>query len=851
MPDLLRESLPPAWINGDKVQWYPDDETRSQPPKEWLPFLWNYLRDHFITEEELGQLQNLPLIPLDFKKFPVTLTKLKKSSKVIVRRLHNVILDQTVCEVLTCLGVLVMEDCPDFLRSHPAILGTFVQPPYVSGILQAMKVSSSEMGDGMHSAILLENVTDDGKRALRKFITKAPSLNPQEKNILLCLPIFETFGNSREFVSKKHGLQAALADAGKFPVSPKLNFIDTKDEDSSKMARLLDITILYTTDFLLEGIFPYVQSQAYLDEEIDRLMAFVMERYDVLVGDRTRFEAEMKALRFVPTSGGRVRALDLFDPRNELLRDIFAEEGVFPFGEQYKKSSVLAVLEKLGMKSEDKITALELYQSATKIPKVSSMHAERKSQAVMTYLERQPEKLGETVNGTALGDLLREIPWVCIMRQKPDHFPGSLPFWGEVNSKDKFFRPKDVKSAQKVNLIGTVKPIAETESSSPLASYFGWNKDPYAFDVVKHLSVVIDCYKQDEKSLYMEIVQDTYSFLTDADHADVTKAFQVMENSSWIWNGDGFSAPTVMLVEKPSPDLSPYISFLPTETRKYRDLFLKLGVQAKCEASALRRVLWLIKEKYDRSEHRAEASDVESDLQLSATILNKLQSNGDELSPQFKAEVPIPTYVEEDAFVRLARPEECMYCEREWLQSESDDKDTAHFLVHPYVYNNTAEFFGVRTLSNSMLDPDELEVGEQFGQEEKLTRSLNKLLSEDYTDGFAVPKELIQNADDAGATEVSFLYDERTNEDAMTCLIDEGMRECQGAALWVYNDAQFRNEDFQNLTKLNGATKEQDTDKIGKFGLGFNAGYNLTDVPMLVSKNYFVIFDPNTFWENK
>lgn len=37
----------------------------------------------------------------------------------------------------------------------------------------------------------------------------------------------------------------------------------------------------------------------------------------------------------------------------------------------------------------------------------------------------------------------------------------------------------------------------------------------------------------------------------------------------------------------------------------------------------------------------------------------------------------------------------------------------------------------------------------------------------------------------AGATEVKFLYDERDNSDVMTCLIDEGMRECHGPALWV------------------------------------------------------------------
>ena len=85
----------------------------------------------------------------------------------------------------------------------------------------------------------------------------------------------------------------------------------------------------------------------------------------------------------------------------------------------------------------------------------------------------------------------------------------------------------------------------------------------------------------------------------------------------------------------------------------------------------------------------------------------------------------------------------------------------------------------------------------------------------------------------------------------MTCLIDEGMKECQGPALWVYNDAEFKDEDFENITKLNGGTKEQETEKIGKFGLGFNTVYNLTDVPMFLSRNYFVIFDPNTFYLGK
>ena len=58
------------------------------------------------------------------------------------------------------------------------------------------------------------------------------------------------------------------------------------------------------------------------------------------------------------------------------------------------------------------------------------------------------------------------------------------------------------------------------------------------------------------------------------------------------------------------------------------------------------------------------------------------------------------------------------------------------------------------------------------------------------------------------------MYDERTNSDALTNLIDEGMRECHGPALWVYNNAVFSDADFENITKLNGATKESDTDKV-------------------------------------
>nr|KAG5705982.1 hypothetical protein BaRGS_010872 [Batillaria attramentaria] len=73
--------------------------------------------------------------------------------------------------------------------------------------------------------------------------------------------------------------------------------------------------------------------------------------------------------------------------------------------------------------------------------------------------------------------------------------------------------------------------------------------------------------------------------------------------------------------------------------------------------------------------------------------------------------------------------------------------------------------------------------------------------------------ELIQNADDAGATEVRFLLDERENLNARSNLISEDMASLQGPAIWAYNDAVFTDKDFENITKLGAGTKKEDASK--------------------------------------
>ena len=841
MASLLSNSLPPEWSQGETIFWYHGSDSHNHPGLDWLELVWNYLRTYFTTNDGLCQFTGLPLIPHDVSQVPISLSRLQQPSKIVVKSLYDEFLDETLIRSLKHLGLVIIQQCPSYLTLHPAVVNAFIYPPSPHGVLKALSACPSVVGYNKHS------LTDEGKRSLRKFFSKESSLEPQAKELLHTLPLFETLNKC--FVSGEEDLCAAPPESS-YPISPRQDLIDVTHDDSKRLARLLGIRCFSPIELFLEILIPDVKGGHYSDEEMDSLMGFVMERFQVYDGADPRFLGAMKSLPFVPSKNGRVRAMDLFDPRIELLKRMLAEEDLFPVGEQYTNPTALVVLNKLGMKSEREISAEDLYCSVRKISQMSNLEeAKRKSETIMSYLESNSTTLQQTVSGVTLTQLLRDVPWVSEVNERPVGVPVSL-FSTKETSKAHFYKPTEVTSEDKVNLIGTVKPIVRVDSSSQLAKCFGWDKMPDALDVAQHLKTVVSHYTPGEKQYYISIVKDIYAYLNQAEDPEAIKeALQGIENSSWIWNGDGFSPPGAILAERPPIDLTPFISSLPSEVLQFSNFFSKFGMKEHCDSPFFVQVLHLIKQKYE-SGHEYSNTEVKRDLQLSADILNQIKPNvGEQLPSEMQEKVLIPTHVEGDSYVRLVPVKDCMYCDREWLEDGTpaeEEKDC--FFVHPNISNSTAELLQVRTLRNQLLEADE--IGDEFGQEEKLTRRLNKLL-EEYTDGFSVPKELIQNADDAGATEVRFLYDERTNEDAMTCLIDEGMKECQGPALWVYNDAEFKDEDFENITKLNGGTKEQETEKIGKFGLGFNTVYNLTDIPMFLSRNFFVIFDPNTFYLGK
>ena len=131
--------------------------------------------------------------------------------------------------------------------------------------------------------------------------------------------------------------------------------------------------------------------------------------------------------------------------------------------------------------------------------------------------------------------------------------------------------------------------------------------------------------------------------------------------------------------------------------------------------------------------------------------------------------------------------------------------------------------------------------GEDFGQRVDLTQRIAEIIK-NYPDN-TILKELIQNADDACASTVRFVLDKRQHN--TETLVYEKLASFQGPALIAYNDGVFSEDDFQSISRIGGSLKRDKVFKTGRFGIGFNSVYHVTDVPSFVSGDRICFFDPH------
>ncbi|KZV67175.1 hypothetical protein PENSPDRAFT_688340 [Peniophora sp. CONT] len=122
-----------------------------------------------------------------------------------------------------------------------------------------------------------------------------------------------------------------------------------------------------------------------------------------------------------------------------------------------------------------------------------------------------------------------------------------------------------------------------------------------------------------------------------------------------------------------------------------------------------------------------------------------------------------------------------------------------------------------------------------FAQSTSVVDSLRSIVNQ-YPHGVGTFRELLQNSDDAGATEQVFVLDRRAHVG--------GAGFDPGPAFLAYNNAIVTDNDWVGLQKINSSPKRTDTEKTGKYGLGFRSTFHITDTPEILSGRYLATFDP-------
>jgi sacsin len=153
-----------------------------------------------------------------------------------------------------------------------------------------------------------------------------------------------------------------------------------------------------------------------------------------------------------------------------------------------------------------------------------------------------------------------------------------------------------------------------------------------------------------------------------------------------------------------------------------------------------------------------------------------------------------------------------------------------------------------------------------------LVNEINEILTRYPSD--TIIFELLQNADDSGATEFHAVWDQRGEsfseeqaslpEEERSVFPSPELCKQQGPALVVFNNKQFTLQDFDNIANVKGSKKVADAGKTGRYGIGFNSVYvsfpssvsshktdtlsnvsqHITDVPSFLSGKYLTFFDP-------
>uniref|UniRef100_A0A672HNF9 Sacsin-like n=2 Tax=Salarias fasciatus TaxID=181472 RepID=A0A672HNF9_SALFA len=821
--EYTRRFLPQDWKQAEAklVMW--DTSSSQHPPSDWLRKFWTFLNTHF---DKLSRFTGIPLIPISPLSVsePVSLAKLQgNTTQIFLKSKHSSLPDQIAQLVERFGGTVVRGN--DWLKHED--LDSYVLCPTPRSVMKVLMNL-----DCQHVIRELEAVSHTAREQLKDYLSHLECLSNQEKDWFSKLPVFQTVKGKYVAAQSKQ----AVLQLSELTLPPDLPMPDSvilcASEVDRRLLQLLSVHILDTAA-AASVLIDCIEKKSCSSRDTEKIMTWILQHGNIIFSQNKALKCRCKDLRFIEANGQLKKSSNFFDCRVEAFKVIF-ESDYFPPPVYTQTPQMFESLTALGLLNKEEDVSPEHLLHATRvIDKLSvSSHAEALKRARVLLKMLNSTDLLSKFSGEQL-HCLKMLKWVpCDLLPAVDK-----RLLNDQSQSCCLFCPEEIRHSMFKDIVGHAMPLVESLSNS-VSIKLGLKSLPPPEKVMENLSFLkLKAQKMHDPNTDVDFkkqLQSIYKHMQDNLPVFVTL---MNKKTQWLWNHDDFVSPHDLVLEyPPNLDLSSYIRKVPKEYLPFKKLLLEFGMKMMLSTDEICRILCSIQQTI---ETRPLPFATLSEVRVSIEILNWLWREKKAVDD----DIPVPVIIEGEQFSLKPRST-AVFCDisKNGLK-ELQYNQEGIYVIHSEIPKATAEWLNIPLLSTYILDPEIVGI-EQCGQSEPITTRIKNILKE-YDEESDIFKELIQNAEDAGADTCKFLVDFRVHKDSPDRLIDPDMALCQGPCLWAFNNEKFTDEDWKNIVRVGSASKENNMEKIGKFGLGFNTVYHVTDIPSILSGNSLLILDPN------
>ena len=806
----------------ESVSWQPSQD--SQPPVTWIIKLF-----HFIGRSPalLAALSQLPILPQhSISDDVITLLPLRPQG-VYIEASTNTNLRWMEAK-LECSGCLLLAK-----NSFIECFSEFVLPSIPEGFIPSLQ--SKQILSNFIQELETPPIQSDKMFQLIELLI--PLANPTNSRIITQLPIFP---NTRGgWIKLSPDTILPPPDIPSQTAYPP-HFISPFNASVRILFDKLAIPPVSTEHFVASHLLPYLVAQEdsiartkltlYVLENVKRLdfqicnVGICLKKTEWIADDSTRNDNSGKAQLCAPTN--------LLDPRDALFQKLILPQTSSVFPDAACEDYFDIMKKFLAMKSQDNLS-LELLVKVCRcgVHTLQSNRPEWMStfQALLDLLHNYFNKF----DSSSWRDLLEifKTEFISAEQHSPKDWPDSIRFY----TTDQLCSPGDIVLCHPddLYLIGSVSySLASSgflDNSVTVQILQGIGMSMLSPEmVVRHLNFLsrLEVSKTDRDRVY-RMISKVYTYLD----GNVSQLRDLESSIIFIPEECKFVS-SEQIVFKTPIDLRPYMYSLQQLNYEFTQFFNFLSIGQSPNCAQLSFILTRI------NDYGVVLSQTQ--LKLVISILRHMVEQD---YPSTELRIYIP-----GKDLRLYQPNDSklVFWDHRWLDRNLIEEEFV--LVHDAITNDLAYKLGVTPFSEKVAPPSEDFWCEESGQQVSVTDRLHAIL-DGYYGNINVLKEMLQNADDARATEMRVVFDCRTHP--TQSLLSTSLRDWQGPAILFYNDATFSERDFENIMKIDGATKAADSTTIGRFGLGFCTVYHLTDVPSFVSRNYIHILDPHKQYISK